>query len=90
MIGLDADKKYAVKYENENLLGGTVKDIAFTDDNPQKLIVVGSGQKRAACVDTGSKSKKGDITGHTGTVLTCDLKVPKPWKLVVSGEDREI
>jgi len=30
------------------------------------------------------------MTGHTGTLLTCDLKVPKPYKMIVSGEDREI
>jgi len=43
VIGLDASKNYVIKYENENLLGGRVYDLNWSDDNPQKLLFVGSG-----------------------------------------------
>ena len=36
------------------------------------------------------KNSAGDLVGHNATLLCCSVKNPKPYKLIVSGEDKEI
>lgn len=86
----DAEKNFVVKYQNDGLLaGGQVNDIAFSDDN-QKIVVVGAGGQRAKAVNIDTNSNCGELTGHTSTLLCVDIKITKPFKCVLSGEDKEI
>jgi WD40 repeat protein len=68
--------------------GGAVMDLAWTDDS-QKLVAVGTGKKRAVAVNIESKTSAGDLIGHTASLLCCDIKNPKPYALVLGGEDKE-
>ena len=84
-----AENGWVVKYENANLFGGAVADLAWSEDS-KKILAVGAGNTRAAMVSIDGGTKAGDIIGHNGTLLTCDIKPTKPPKAVVSGEDMEI
>lgn len=85
-----AENNYIVKYENENMIsGGAVHDIAWSEDN-KKIIAVGSGNSRAKALDIDSGSGAGEVTGHTGTLLSVDTKIHRPFMAVVTGEDKEV
>jgi WD40 repeat protein len=66
-----------------------VNDLAWTDDS-KKIMAVGAGQQRAMAINLDTKSKAGDLICHSATLLTCDIKNPKPYKAIVSGEDKEV
>ena len=84
-----AENGFVVKYEKDGLLaGGAVNDIAFSEDN-QKIAVVGAGA-RAKAINIESNSGAGELTGHTATVLSVDIKTSKPYKCVLTGEDKEV
>lgn len=83
-----AENGWVAKYENPSLFGGAIADLAWSDDS-KKVMIVGAGTTRAACINLDG-TKAGDITGHVGTLLTCDIKPARPPKAVVSGEDMEI
>jgi WD40 repeat protein len=84
----NADSDWVIKYENQSMLNGAVSDLSWTDDH-QKIVVVGAGGKRAAAVNIEMNNQAGELIGHNATLLCCDVK-PKPYKLIVSGEDKEI
>jgi WD repeat-containing protein 1 (actin-interacting protein 1) len=55
-------------------LGGSIKDICWTNDN-QRLVVAGEGKTyyaKAFLLDSGSSL--GDITGVSKLVLSCDMR----------------
>lgn len=84
------DGEWKVKYSNDNLLGGAVNDISFSDDN-KKIVVVGGGGQRAKAVNIETNSNVGEMTGgHTMTLLSCDIRQTKPFGAVATGEDKEI
>ena len=86
----EADKSYAIKYENAGLLGGAaINDIAFSEDN-KKIAVVGAGGTRAKAISIEDGSGAGELTGHTSTLLSVDMKTTRPYKCVLTGEDKEI
>lgn len=84
-----AEKAWLVKMENENMLGGKINDICWSDDD-KKLAIVGCGPKRACAINIETKNTVGEVVGHNGDLLTCDLKITRPFKFVIGGEDREI
>mmetsp|Transcript_9265 Transcript_9265/g.15583 ORF Transcript_9265/g.15583 Transcript_9265/m.15583 type:complete len:213 (-) Transcript_9265:1340-1978(-) len=84
-----AENNFVNKYENDSLLNGPVLDLAFNEDG-SKFVAVGGGQKRAVAINTDAKNSAGELTGHTASLLCCDVKIPKPNKVIVSGEDKEI
>ena len=84
-----AENDWIIKYENANLIAGAVNDLSWTDDH-QKIVAVGAGGTRAAAVNIEMKTTAGDLVGHNATLLCCSVKNPKPYKLIVSGEDKEI
>jgi len=73
-----------VKYENENLVGGTVLDIAWTADN-LKIVAVGDGGTRAKAVNIDTKSGCGELSGHAKCLLTVDVNTVRPFKCVLTG-----
>jgi len=90
VIGWSADDNdWKTKYENAALLNGAVNDLSWTDDN-KIIVAVGAGGTRAAAVDIEKKSSVGELKGHNATLLCSSVKNPKPYKLIVSGEDKEI
>lgn len=85
-----AENNFVTHYENEGLLGGAaVNDIAFSDDN-NKIAVVGAGGTRAKSINIENNSGCGEITGHTATILSADIKTTRPFRMVLTGEDKEI
>ena len=83
------ENTFMVKYENENLLGGAVMDIAWTEDN-QKIVVVGDGKTRAKAINIDTKSGCGELSGHSQCLLTVDVKTTRPFKCVLTGQDMQI
>ncbi|ELP88137.1 WD repeat-containing protein, putative [Entamoeba invadens IP1] len=68
-------------------LSGPIYDIAWTGDS-QRICVVGEGKEKLGYVfmwDAGSSV--GEISGQTKTLLSCDFKLSRPFRLITSGED---
>lgn len=59
-----AENGWVVKYENQNLFGGAVADLAWSEDS-KKILVVGAGHTRAAAIAIDGGTKAGDIIGHS-------------------------
>jgi hypothetical protein len=53
-------------------------------------VAVGAGGKRAAAINIEMNNSAGELIGHNATLLCCSVKNPKPYKLIASGEDKEI
>eukprot|EP00331_Platyophrya_macrostoma_P012119 CAMPEP_0176417006 /NCGR_PEP_ID=MMETSP0127-20121128/6651_1 /TAXON_ID=938130 /ORGANISM="Platyophrya macrostoma, Strain WH" /LENGTH=614 /DNA_ID=CAMNT_0017797123 /DNA_START=27 /DNA_END=1871 /DNA_ORIENTATION=- len=74
----------------ENLLPGKLKDISWSADS-KLLAAVGEGNLvfgKPLNVDTGSGV--GDITGHSGTLLSVAFKPERPYRLFTAGEDKTV
>jgi WD40 repeat protein len=79
---------------NENILkfecrpiSGAIRDLAWSEDS-KRIVAVGEGRERFGAVfmwDSGSSV--GEITGHSKTLLTCDFKPSRPYRVVTGGED---
>ena len=52
--------------------------------------MVGSGGQRAKAVIIESGSNAGELNGHNSTLLAVDIKMSKPYKCILTGEDKEI
>jgi len=85
----EAEKDWMIKMEDENILGGKINEIMWSDDD-KKLAIVGCGPKRAIAINLDSKNTVGDVSCTTGDILTCDLKISRPFKFICGGEEREI
>ena len=64
--------------------------MCFTEENPAKLLVVGTGKRRVMCVKVDSGAFVGELMPPDASALCCDVKGKKPFTLLYSGEDREI
>ena len=85
-----AENNYVVKYEKDGVLGAAaVHDIAFDSEN-KKIAVVGAGGSRAKSINIEENSGCGEISGHSATLLSVDIKTKRPFKCVLTGEDKEI
>jgi WD40 repeat protein len=79
---------------NENILkfegrpiSGPVRDLAWSEDS-KRIIAVGEGREKFGTVfmwDSGSSV--GEITGQSKTILTCDFKPTRPYRIITGGED---
>lgn len=70
-----------------HLLGGPIQDMAWSEDS-KRLAVVGQGKEKFGAVvgwDTGASV--GEISGHSKTVNTVDMKQSRPYRLVTGSED---
>lgn len=70
-----------------HLLGGAIQDMAWSDDS-KRIAVVGQGKEKFGAVvfsDTGASV--GEISGHSKTVNTVDLKQTRPYRLITGSED---
>ena len=70
-----------------DLFSGSIKDLAWSEDN-QRLVAVGSGLQcygKVIMTDTGNNL--GEIGGHSRTLLTCDFRPVRPFRIVTAGED---
>ncbi|MCL4128450.1 UNVERIFIED_CONTAM: hypothetical protein GTU68_035864 [Idotea baltica] len=84
------NEEHILKAEYESL-GGPIRDIVWSQDS-QRILVVGEGRDKFAHVfmmDTGA-SVKGDLTGHTKCINTCDWKPTRPFRIVTGAEDNKI
>lgn len=70
-----------------HLLGGPILDMAWSDDS-KRIAVVGQGKEKFGAVvfsDTGASV--GEISGHSKTVSTVDIKQTRPYRLITGSED---
>lgn len=70
-----------------HVLGGPVRDLAWTSDN-QRLIIAGDGREKhavAILADTGASV--GDIIGHSKAINSVDFKPQRPFRAVTASED---
>eukprot|EP01112_Ceratiomyxa_fruticulosa_P019823 TRINITY_DN657_c0_g1_i1.p1 TRINITY_DN657_c0_g1~~TRINITY_DN657_c0_g1_i1.p1 ORF type:complete len:605 (-),score=128.08 TRINITY_DN657_c0_g1_i1:125-1939(-) len=82
-------KEHILKIELK-ILSGPISDIAWSGDN-QRLIVVGEGKERfgAAFIwDTGASV--GEIGGHSKSILSCDFKPTRPFRVITGSEDMTV
>lgn len=69
------------------LLGGVIKDMAFSEDG-QRLVAVGEGSDRfGAVVMADSGSSVGEISGHAKPISSCDFKQTRPFRVATASED---
>jgi len=66
---------------------GIISDIAWTDDS-KRVAVVGQGrEKMGECFLFDSGASVGEISGHSATVNSVDIKQSRPYRLATGGED---
>jgi WD40 repeat protein len=66
---------------------GIIADIAWTEDS-KRIAVVGAGREKmgeAFLFDSGASV--GEVTGHSATVNTVDIKQTRPYRMATGGED---
>lgn len=69
------------------LFNGAIKDIAWSEDS-QRLVAVGQGlQSYGKVIMADSGNNIGEISGHSKTLLTCDFRPTRPFRIVTAGED---
>jgi hypothetical protein len=67
---------------------GVIKDIAWSDDSKRLMVVgAGSGNKMGAVFFMDGGSSCGEIKGHSKAILSCDLKLTRPYKAITASED---
>jgi WD40 repeat protein len=69
------------------MLAGAASDMAWTDDS-KRIAVVGQGREKFGAVflfDSGASV--GEITGHSKTITTVDIKQTRPYRLATGSED---
>ncbi|GAT99068.1 66 kda stress protein putative [Entamoeba histolytica] len=79
-------KEHPLKFSFK-ALSGPIYDIAWTGDS-QRICVVGEGKEKLGSVfmwDAGSSV--GEISGQTKTLLSCDFRGTRPFRLITTGED---
>jgi len=68
-----------------------IKDIAWSEDG-QRIAVCGASEggsyAKAILVDSGNTV--GELSGNTATVLSCDYKPTRPFRVATGGEDRKL
>jgi WD40 repeat protein len=82
-------KEHPLKIELK-VLSGTVNDISWSADS-QRICAVGDGREKYGSVfmwDAGSSV--GEISGHTKTLISTDIKSSRPYRLVTGGEDNQV
>uniref|UniRef100_A0A1I8IDN5 Actin-interacting protein 1 n=1 Tax=Macrostomum lignano TaxID=282301 RepID=A0A1I8IDN5_9PLAT len=70
-----------------HVLGGAIRDLAWTSDN-QRLIIVGEGREKfgvAILADSGASV--GEIIGHSKAINSVDFKPQRPFRAVTASED---
>eukprot|EP00727_Mastigamoeba_balamuthi_P005604 m51a1_g1663 putative wd40 repeat-containing protein (604) ;mRNA; f:376123-378700 len=82
-------KEHPLKLELR-VLSGAVSDLGWSADS-QRIVVVGDGKERYGAVfmwDAGSSV--GEISGHTKTLMSADIKSTRPFRLATGGEDLSV
>jgi len=80
------NKEHILKYEYQ-VLGGTIKDIAWTEDS-KRIAVCGDGREKYANAimwDTGTSV--GNLNSPTKSCNNISIKQTRPYRLAVASED---
>ena len=86
----EGNQDFMPKYENENLMGGPINAIAWTEDG-KKIMAVGGGAKRAVAINIDGGSSAGDCSiGHNKTHYCVDVKQTKPLFAIFGGEENDL
>jgi WD40 repeat protein len=76
-----------LKVKNRVQVNSSVLDIAW-DPEGKRICAVGEGTSAKARVFTwDSANSLGDITGHSGSILSCDYRQVRPFRVITSSED---
>jgi len=79
-------KENILKFEGRPI-SGAIRDLAWSEDS-KRIVAVGEGREKFGSVfmwDSGSSV--GEITGQSKTLLTCDFKPSRPYRIITGGED---
>ena len=81
--------KHKLKFEKK-ALGGSVSDMAWCPES-KRIVAVGSGRDTlgTAFFAEGGASV-GQITGHSKTITTCDIRPNKPMRVITGSEDLQL
>lgn len=72
------------------MLGGPIKDLAWSGDS-QRLLGVGDGRELfAKVVMWDSGNSVGDVAGHTKVINTCSFKPTRPFRLITGSDDKKV
>jgi len=69
------------------VISGPILDLQWSDDS-KRIIAVGEGREKYAVAfmwDTGASV--GDLSGHQKTIMSCDIKQTRPYRVATGGED---
>eukprot|EP01059_Diplonema_ambulator_P015693 TRINITY_DN26879_c0_g1_i1.p1 TRINITY_DN26879_c0_g1~~TRINITY_DN26879_c0_g1_i1.p1 ORF type:complete len:601 (+),score=251.37 TRINITY_DN26879_c0_g1_i1:34-1836(+) len=83
------NEQNTVKIETQ-VTSGPIKDMCFSGDN-QRLVAVGESTGNFASafmVDGGSTV--GNISGHTRNIMSCDMRLERPFRVATGSEDTEV
>jgi len=72
------------------VLGGPIRDLQWSEDS-KRIVVCGEGKERFGAVflfDTGASV--GEISGHTGTISSCDFKQTRPYRVATGASDNKV
>jgi len=76
-----------LKVKNRVQVNRSVLDIAW-DPEGKRICAVGEGTSAKAKVFSwDSANSLGDITGHSETILSCDYRQVRPFRIITSSED---
>jgi len=68
-------------------ISGKIYDIAWTEDS-RRIVAVGEGREKfghAFFADSGASV--GEISGHSKTITSCDVKQTRPFRVMTGSED---
>ena len=72
------------------VLSGKIHDIAWSGDS-ERIVIVGDGRERyGAAILAKTGSSVGSIVGHSKTILSCDFKPNRPFRVATASEDFSI
>lgn len=74
-------------YFEKKCMGGAISDLAWCPES-KRIVAVGTGRDTmgiAFFADSGSSA--GTISGHSKTIISCDIRPVKPWKVITCSED---
>eukprot|EP00013_Stygamoeba_regulata_P019684 CAMPEP_0177658450 /NCGR_PEP_ID=MMETSP0447-20121125/16810_1 /TAXON_ID=0 /ORGANISM="Stygamoeba regulata, Strain BSH-02190019" /LENGTH=600 /DNA_ID=CAMNT_0019163043 /DNA_START=46 /DNA_END=1848 /DNA_ORIENTATION=- len=83
------NKEHILKIELP-VLGGTVKDLCWSEDS-KRIVAVGDGKEKFGVpffFDTGASV--GEISGHSKQINSVDMKPNRPYRVVTGSEDNSV
>ena len=84
-----ANKADMIVVYQGKLIGGPVRDIAWSEDQ-ERIVCVGEGKTMAAVIAVNGGNSVGTIMGHQRTIVSCDFKRSRPFRISTGAQDTQV